>query len=479
MYQPRKKDLTRARTRAVAFGDQSRKENSFLGRLFNGYKTSYPLSSSCSVAHLPMAGGAYQAPSDVTRTAHWQHLIRIWSCHRCYPHCARQNDLDQLLQGSAEQWFFLAESLPPMAGPCSALLSSSHHYPGHRRYVDAQDLKKSSFGSPISRSCPQTQPAPLHLRAIAGGFSTGPDLWRQDRSLPLVVAVNKINWQQIKTDSSPSLDGRSSSLVATIYQDKTSYRRLVYEKTFGVPSDPAKDYRHWAGSPRQRTLSFAHPAILPSTGSTSQVWGEIDLCQGQNLTPLTTSFYQGVWQNPMLRILCRPSQSPVLKRTYLPSRLVPLSKRFRQMDQVGAVAGHRSHLDGSTRYQIVQPPLVDRTNVQRDQAHLWLNQCLATVSTDIGPMDNAHFPELQFAKVTGTLARRQERSSTFPYPLASAASRYRRLDRQSSPTIFPTCQHQGLLGSKISKIRAAQRGIYAYLQKSSIKFTFFNDFSSG
>ena len=61
----------------VAFGDQSREENSFLGRLFNGDKTSYPLSSSCSVAHFPMAGGAYQAPSYVTRTAHWQHLIRI------------------------------------------------------------------------------------------------------------------------------------------------------------------------------------------------------------------------------------------------------------------------------------------------------------------------------------------------------------------------------------------------------------------
>ena len=220
-------------------------------------------------------------------------------------------------------------------------------------------------------------------------------------------------------------------------------------------------------------------SILPSTGSTSQVWGEIDLRQGQNLTALTTSFSQGVWQNPMLRILCRPSQSPVLKRTYLPSSLVPLSKRFRQMDQVGAVAGHRSHLDGSTRYQIVQPPLVDRTNVQRDQAQLWSDQCLAAVSPDIGTLDDAHFPELQFAKVTGTLARRQERSSTFPYPLASAASRYRRLDRQSSPTIFPTCQHQGLLGSKISKIRAAQRGIYGYLQKSSIRFPIFINFSPG
>ena len=130
------------------------------------------------------------------------------------------------------------------------------------------------------------------------------------------------------------------------------------KKPFGVPYDPTKDYRHWAGSPRQRALSFAHPALLTTTGSPSQVWGKIDLRQGQNLTALTTSFYQGLWQNPMLRTRCRPGQSPVLKRTYLPSSLVPLSKRFRQMDQVGAVAGHKSHLDGSTRYQIVQPPLV-------------------------------------------------------------------------------------------------------------------------
>ena len=292
------------------------------------------------------------------------------------------------------------------------------------------------------------------------------------------MAVNKIDRQQIKTDSSPSLDDRSSSLVARIHQDQTPSRCLVYEKTFGVPYDPTKDYRHWAGSPRQRALSFAHPALLTTTGSPSQVWGKIDLRQGQNLTALTTSFYQGLWQNPMLRILCRPGQSPVLKRTYLPSSLVPLSKRFRQMDQVGAVAGHRSHLDGSTRYQIVQPPLVDRTNVQRDQAQLWSDQCLAAVSPDIGTLDDAHFPELQFAKVTGTLARRQERSSTFPYPLASAATRNRRLDRQSSATIFPTCQHQGLLGSKIPKIRAAKRGVYGYLQKSSIKSSMFDDFSS-
>jgi hypothetical protein len=35
------------------------------------------------------------------------------------------------------------------------------------------------------------------------------------------------------------------------------------------------------------------------------------------------------------------------------------------------------------------------------------------------------------------------------------------------------------LGSKIPKIRAAQRGIYGYLQKSSIRFRIFINFSPG
>jgi hypothetical protein len=166
MYPPRKKELTRLRTRAVVFGDQSRKDNSFLGRLFNGKKTSHPLPNLCSVGHFFMASVAYQVRSHFSRTAYWQHLIRIRPCHRCYSDNLRQKELDQLLQGPPEQWFFLAEPLPPMAGTCPSLLSSSHHYPNITRCANAQDLEKSSFGSDLSRSCPQTQSAAFHLRAI-------------------------------------------------------------------------------------------------------------------------------------------------------------------------------------------------------------------------------------------------------------------------------------------------------------------------
>jgi hypothetical protein len=149
------------------------------------------------------------------------------------------------------------------------------------------------------------------------------------------------------------------------------------------------------------------------------------------------------------------------------------------MEQIRTVAGHRFHLDHRKRYQILQPPLVDRTDVQRDQAQLWSNQCLAVVATDIGLLDHAHFPELQSATVTITLTGRQKGNTAFPYTLASPKSSDRWLDRQSSAVLFPTCQHQGLLGSKIPKICASQRGVYSCFQKSSIDFPFFTNFFSG
>ena len=175
---------------------------------------------------------------------------------------------------------------------------------------------------------------------------------------------------------------------------------------------------------------------------------------------------------------CRPGESPVLKRTYLPSSLVPLSKRFRQMDQVGAVAGHKSHLDGSTRYQMYTrrwsiEPMFNEIKHSFGLINAW-QQSRQTLARWTTLISLSHSLPRLLALWLGD----KKEAQTFPYPLASAATRNRRLDRQSSATIFPTCQHQGLLGSKIPKIRAAKRGVYGYLQKSSIKSSMFDDFSS-
>ena len=97
--------------------------------------------------------------------------------------------------------------------------------------------------------------------------------------------------------------------------------------------------------------------------------------------------------------------------------------------------------------------MVDRAHVQRNQASVRLEKCLAANAAGLGPMEHDLVPGLQPAPAFGPLLGPQGSLCDVPNPLEKEQTRHRGLDGQSPLSPFWQCKRSSHVGPEIQKIR--------------------------